>query len=594
MHKSGTDNKYQSIDEKVFVEQIKLVYESFLPVVAANIIVSTLLAYILLGVVSQKILLIWLCIIYLVSFGRVILYILFRQNFTFSNARIYARYYLAGSAIAGLAWGIGAIVMFPEQGLEYQALILFIVVILGASSVTSYSIYMPVFYSFTPVDIIPLAVYMLFSGDRTLTSLGLMSLVGFASLLYFARNANRSHIESLRLRFENIDLVEQLREQKEEAENANLSKSRFLAAASHDLRQPVHALSLFASVLYESVKSDKNRKIVRQIETSIDILSNLFNTLLDLSRLESGMMQINKIDFSLQSVIKRFKNEFDIQARDKAISIAWPEEDVWLRSDPDLLESILRNFISNAIRYTDKGGVTLRLRSDGDHVCIETVDTGTGIPLEEQETIFDEFHQLGNPERDSTKGLGLGLAIVKRTAFFLGHPVAVVSAPGAGSNFGISVNKGVKGHNDIPIELSDPVEMLPDVPLVIVNIDDDQVIREGTKRLLETWGCTVISAADENDALVQLAGQSQAPDGIIADYRLPERKTGVDAIHAIRHSCNQDVPALIVTGDIAVEGITAVKDSGIQVLNKPVAAIKLRTFLRYVQRKRGGVRHYRQ
>jgi CheY-like chemotaxis protein len=302
------------------------------------------------------------------------------------------------------------------------------------------------------------------------------------------------------------------------------------------------------------------------------------------------MMQVDKKDFSLQSLLDRFRNEFDLQAGEKGVSINWPEDDIWLCSDPALLEQILRNYLSNAIRYTDRGSVTLRVRGDDGRVCIEVVDTGIGIPTDEQEAIFEEFHQLGNPERDRTKGLGLGLAIVKRAALYLEHPIAVTSTPSEGSIFGVSVERGKQTGAGPVQETAGAAESLPDVPLLMLNIDDEQVIREGTKRLLESWGCSVVSAYDEGDALKQLRDLKRVPDGIIADYRLPENKTGVEAINTVRNEYGVNVPALIVTGDIAVENLSAMKESGIQVLNKPVASIKLRTFLRYVLRKRAAVR----
>ena len=409
-----------------------------------------------------------------------------------------------------------------------------------------------------------------------------MTAIYVAALLYFGSNINRAVTLSLRLRFENIDLVAQLKKRNSEADQVNIDKSKFLAAASHDLRQPLHALMLFTSVLDESIRYPKIRRVVDQIKASVGALQNLFNALLDISRLDAGVMKVVTSDFNLQPLLKKLANDFIPQAKAKGLALYCPDCPYAVHTDLHLLEQILRNYMSNAVRYTDDGEVRITCDAREGKITLSVNDTGLGIHEEEQDVIFEEFHQLHNPERDRSKGLGLGLAIVQRSANLLGHGIGVVSQPGIGSTFSITVDQAdrVEQINAVAPEHKDAISPSKS-PLVVV-IDDEASVREGMHELLELWNYTVITAADKDEAIAQLQQQDRAPDGIIADYRLRENHTGVEAIHALRAEYNAVIPALIVTGDIAPERLREVNDSGLQMLHKPVVPGKLRAFLRHV------------
>lgn len=569
--------------QNVLVEQVRILYRTMWPILAANLIVGSAMVFGLWDVVSQTTLIAWMASMLLLLLVRGITYATYRRRFSPESAHRYGRYFVIGAGLTGLLWGIGAVVLFPHEALEFQLFILFVLVGMGAGAVSSLTIYLPAFYAYLPISLIPIAINLGTLEEAIHLSLAGMTFAYLIALSYLGLNINRALVESLKLRFENSDLVEQLRKQKDEAEQANISKTKFLAAASHDLRQPLHALTLFTSVLDDSIKYPKARRVVDQIKSSVDALQSLFNALLDISRLEAGVLKVEKTDFALRPVFQKLANDFNPQALEKGLTIIWPECDHAVHSDANLLEQVLRNYIGNAIRYTDSGEVRIGCEGDGAVVSIDVADTGIGIPDEEREAIFKEFHQLSNPERDRSKGLGLGLAIVQRTAKLLGHLIEVESQVGKGSVFSICVDQAVLAQNTQSQGAAEEMnEDNADTALFVV-IDDEASIREGMESLLQSWGSRVITAAGMAQAMEALAQQDCSPDAIIADYRLRESQTGIEAIHAIQAKYEAGIPALIVTGDTAAELLREVNESGFQVLHKPVAPAKLRAFLRHVQ-----------
>jgi CheY-like chemotaxis protein len=256
---------------------------------------------------------------------------------------------------------------------------------------------------------------------------------------------------------------------------------------------------------------------------------------------------------------------------------------VVLYTDPALLEQILRNYLSNALRYTKEGSVTLAATRGDDAVRIDVVDTGEGIPVDKQSAIFREFYQLHNPERDRSKGLGLGLAIVKRLSVLLKHTVGVQAEPGHGSTFWVEVPLGA-GQPAAPLAPDAMEQMSSGAPAMLVVIDDDRSVRESTRHLFEEWGCEVVAGASTASVLTMLERLGRRPEGIVADYRLREGHTGLEAIRILHEQYGDDIPCLIITGDTASEPLRSLRNSGVQLLHKPVAPAKLRAFLNNVRR----------
>ncbi len=574
--------KNNNIEPKIQADQIEHVFRPFMAMLISNTILSVVVLLIFLPYVSQTIVFGWFVVMQLVTFFRLVIYIHYHRHFTAANVDWYARYFTMGSFLYGVLYGAAGVIFFVADNDLLQILLLVILLGAGAAGVITKIGWLQSLHAYLPISLIPMTVMLLTSGEQLQLALAL-SIIAFLIVTYFyAISANRDLIESFKLRYENIELLEQLREQKNEAEKASIAKSKFLAVASHDLRQPLHALTLFTSVLNESIQYPKVRKVVDQINASVDALQNLFNALLDISRLDAGVIQVEKTKFYLQPLFNKLVNDFEPLAQEKGLQINCPPCDYAVQSDLVQLEQILRNYISNAIRYTSKGSIKICCVADAGNITIHVIDTGLGIDEKNQHLIFDEFYQLTNPERDRSKGLGLGLAIVHRTAKLLDHPIYVDSQFGKGSTFSVCIPQA---HNVEVHDMDSHHIKLNHQPVsneLIVVIDDEASIREGMQSLLEQWGYQVISAADEEQVLNLLRQQNRTPDGIIADYRLRDYKTGIDVIYAIHDEYNKEIPALIVTGDIAADRLREVNASDFQVLHKPVAPVKLRTFVRHI------------
>ncbi len=361
---------------------------------------------------------------------------------------------------------------------------------------------------------------------------------------------------------------------KSEAEKANVGKSRFLAAASHDLRQPLQTISLLQGMLEKRVHDQSTLKVVRRLDETVSTMSSMLDKLLDINQLEAGIVRPAGVDFSIKHLLDEMRAEFAYHAVANSLDWRVVPSTLTARTDPRLLEQIIRNLLSNAVKYTTAGKLLLGCRRCGDRLRIEVWDTGPGIPEMELQAIFEEFHQLDNPVRQRSKGLGLGLAIVQRLADLLGHKIDVRSRLGAGSVFTIEVPLGraeatappVLGHAEIP------EDVLARGTILIV--DDDPVVLDMLRLLFDDQGQRTIAAADGHQALEFTEG-SNMPDLIVADYNLPNGITGLEIIARIQARAQHTIPAIILTGDISTESLRDIAGHGCVHLNKPVRAMDL-------------------
>jgi len=389
-----------------------------------------------------------------------------------------------------------------------------------------------------------------------------------------------NHMAS-RLRESYTGLEQKVAERTEELVAANHAKSRFLAAASHDLRQPMHALGLFVSQLNNRIKDPENRLLTGRIEAAVTALQGLLDALLDVSRLDAGVVTANFSDFKVGKVLERVEMAFAPDASDRNLRFRVRPCALPVQSDPVLLERILINLVANALRYTQAGGILIGCRRRGTMVRIEVWDTGVGIAPEHQQAIFQEFYQVGNPERDRTKGLGLGLSIAGRLARLLGGRIDVHSSPGHGSVFAVEVPRATDFHEDrvasMPRGIDEPLHNA----LVLI-IDDDSLVREALTGLLQQWGCRVFTAATGEEALTRLSESGLSPDAVLCDYRLPDGEIGSDAIRALRERYGAKLPAALITGDTAPERLREARESGVPLLHKPVQPGRLRALLEHL------------
>lgn len=384
-----------------------------------------------------------------------------------------------------------------------------------------------------------------------------------------------------------VDIGEQKRKEQElarardEAERATRAKSRFFAAASHDLRQPLQALALFATALEQHVDTPTAQNIVTSIKLSLSTMEEMFDALLDMSRLDAGVLIAQPDVFMVNDVLERLEVEFVPQAERKGLSLRVVPSSAAVESDPALLGRILRNFLSNAVRYTDKGRILLGCKRRGVNLMIAVADTGPGIPEDERLTIFEEFFQ--GSDRPSSSGLGLGLAIVQRLARLLVHRLEVRSQVGRGAMFGIEVPLAEMPEADMGDDEGGDDEEGEDLGdlsgSTMLVVDDDPAVREGVQMLLEEWGSTGVTASSGAEALARIE-VGLRPDVILADFRLPEEGGGVGAIERMLAALGEPVPAFLFTGDTDMRD--AQNNSAgrtYPVLQKPISAIKLRLVL---------------
>ena len=381
----------------------------------------------------------------------------------------------------------------------------------------------------------------------------------------------------------NNRLFDEIQDKTRQLEVADKYKSHFLASASHDLRQPLHALNLFVAQLRAGSDPAEHERLVARIDAAVASMNELFESLLDMSKLEAGILEPHFAAFPLQRAFNRIETTFADVAGEKGLRLAVVQTSAWVRSDFVLLERILMNLVANAVHYTTQGGVVVGCRRRGDELRIDICDSGPGIPEEQQQRVFDEYYRLSDSEPDRRSGFGLGLAIVDRLGRMLGHRVELVSRVSRGSRFSLSVPLVVG--QDAAAE-APATSALPDPAhgkLVLV-IDDDALVLEGMGGILRSWGCTILTADSEEAALSTLAAGRQRPDLIISDYRLADGKTGIEAIGRLRDMLGAPIPAFLISGDTAPERLRDARRSGFHLLHKPVTAMRLRAVLNQLLR----------
>jgi signal transduction histidine kinase/CheY-like chemotaxis protein len=385
-----------------------------------------------------------------------------------------------------------------------------------------------------------------------------------------------------RLQDSYVTLERKVEERTRQLEAANLAKSRFLAAASHDLRQPLHALGLFIGQLKGKVSFAERGKILGRIDTAVLAMNELFSALLDVSKLDAGALMPAVSEFPVAHVLKRMETNYSAAAREKGLSLRIVASKAWLRSDPILLERILSNLVSNAVRYTNSGGIVIGCRRRNGRLRLEVWDTGMGIPQDQRENIFAEFYRIAKQEHG---GLGLGLAIVDRLCRLLGHHLEVTSAVGKGSCFAVTIPLVPAGKSAAkPARRAREHIDLSNGKLVVV-IDDDPLVLEGMNGLLKGWGCRVVSGSSDLAVLAGLANYGKAPDAIISDYYLSGGLSGIDAIARVRATLSTPVPAFLMTADNNPDTLNIARANGYPLLHKPVDPMALRATLAHAFKK---------
>lgn len=558
-------------------EQIKAIYQQA-PMTALNSWVTGLIVIFIPNPATTVLnLAFWFLALTLSCSARLFLARRFRQaQITLEDYARWGHYYALAIVATSLVWSSALWVLASPEYLEYEMLFLTVLVAMCIGASHASTTYLLAGQAYTIPAMTVFVIFCLLKGTALFYGLAILASLYAVMMNVVGKDSNKRFLEIQRLRYE-------LATKKEEAEKANIAKSKFLAAASHDLRQPLHALTLFTTALKEKISYPDVAKIVDNIDKSVDALQGLFNALLDISKLDAGSLQVQKENVELANILEPIVTEFSAEAAKKGLQLNYHASREHVDTDPGLLSRIVRNLISNALRYTESGSITIEAKAVGEQLHLSVADTGRGIPKDQQEEIFKEFVQLHNPERDREKGLGLGLAIVHRLIGLLGHSLHLESAPHRGSCFTVKLPRAPKRAENRKTEITiAPINISNNGELNVLVIDDEASVREGAIALLETWQYKVLACADAESGMAAIQEQNFLPDVILADYRLQKNLTGVQAIEEINRFLGKKISAAIITGDTAPDRIREAEASGYLIMHKPFKPMQLRAFLNRV------------
>ena len=573
------------------LERYMILYKLTPLMMLANVLAAPLLVALMWDAVSHRVLLGWLTVMFIACSLTTIFYLYLKPFFKELSDIPQKLFYYQLPLIFGLLWGSAGYYFYtPESMTHFSYLIIFLFAMASGGVVVLSSLWLA--YIFFCVPILLPSIYLFFTrGDSEHFILAIAIIVFLGVMILLSRFTYGFITRLIEMRYENYDLVKAIEKQKNEAIKANKDKSRFLSAASHDLRQPVHSLSLLASAITPEIASPRGRKILTQIETANDVMLDLLNSLLDISKLDADIVDTNIEVVDVQQLIKKVVDEFSLLAQKNGLGLRLHTLQYFVESDPILLENILRNLLHNAIRYTKEGGVLVSCRKRKDNILIQVWDTGQGIAVEHQELIFVEFQQLQNPERDQNKGLGLGLAICRRLATLIGGELSLKSLMGNGSVFALEIpamsDDAVLEFKSLKVKAMPKIQIIDLKKAVILVIDDNESILEAMRALLEGWGCKVLTATSVVETIEIAKSYKGQINAIIADYRLRENTTGVDAMCAFTDLVNYKTAKVLITGDTAPDRMQEIIAHGIPVLHKPIKSAQLRTALGSMLRKLG-------
>ena len=562
-------------------DQVATLYAQWPRTTAAMTLGAAILAAVMWGTVSAGVFAAWFAAVLTNQAWRLRLARRYRAAAPAeSTSARWGRAYALGSTFAGALWGCAGVVLFVPGDPGRQALLIVCLfgVILGGLNLTS--VYKPAFYGFVLPALLPLIVRVAAEGDGLHVYIAAVMIVVLAFIVGFGHNLNNLMTQSLTIRYENVDLIRELTREsaaadraRATAEAANRDKTQFLAAASHDLRQPLHALGLFGAALAARVDQPAARQIVDCINASVEALERQFTALMDISKLDAGAVRPSRSRFPLAPLLARLEREFAPLAAARRLRLSIARTAAWVDSDPVLLERILANLVSNAVRHTERGGAVVGVRRRGQRLAIEVRDSGNGIPRGERDRIFDAFYQI-HPGSRAGGGMGLGLAIIRRLAALLDHPIELDSTP-RGSRFAVIVPRAAPS---APDSTQRPRHRAPQslAGALIAVIDDEPAIIDAMRLWFAQWGASVCGGGSGQDVLAALGKLGRTPDLIVADYRLAGAELGTDAVALLRAEFAQPLPAVLISGDASAAAFVAMRATAPDVLLKPVLPAELR------------------
>ncbi len=583
------------LHDQASAERVADIY-AYLPITTIAMVVGVLVTVSQFwSLVSGVGMALWLSALGALGIVRTVMYRGFKHRR--SNEReALLRWYEAWRATtlaAGCLWGIAAWFFYPYGGSTEKLILILTIYSYCMAGMQILSPQHNTFYEFCALCLTPLVVRVALPGDPKSLLLAAYLLVIFGITIMLARMYRKNNEGLLQIKVRLDQLTQQLRAEKaaaeaarQEAEVANRAKTQFFAAASHDLRQPLHAMGLFAEALRQRSHDEEVAQLVASINGSVDALEGLFSELLDITRIDTGGVDVTPEHVNIGDIFRKLRLHFEPVAFEKGLALRFRGGQHNVYADPVLVERILRNLVSNAIRYTNDGAVLVSCRRRAGRMILQVWDTGVGIREREQEHIFEEFYQVPYSEAltpQQRKGLGLGLAIVKRLAGLMQTPLTMRSVPGHGSVFSLTLPPGktprVREPSDVRSKL--PIGLTLDRRFIVV-VEDEPAVRGGLEVLLRGWGARVASfeTAGASRAWAQSADpQAERPDLLIVDYRLERGHTGVEVILAMRERFGAGVPAIMVTGSTMSEHDAEAAEHGFHLLIKPVVPNKLRAMI---------------
>ncbi len=561
---------------------LRMLLERNLIASAMHIFVAGLVAFVMASSVPT-----WRAVVFFVLISFAILFQMSLANrhakSEWNDASFIAirRQFDVSAIVVGVMWGFSGFCLFPAGDPAKQLFLTFVMGGMSLSAVGTQGMRLLTCYASIIPGMTPLAARYFFEpGTTSLISGGLIAAY-IVVLVSLARKINDFMLRAFRLQIEKDELLKDVQAQageieraKAEAEEANLSKSRFLAQASHDLRQPLHAINLFIESLPEAKTKAEEARILARVRQSLDVLTKLFDSLLDVTLLDTGGINIRPRVFRPTDIINEVARDFALVAEACNVELKVAPSALGVEADPMLTRRMLQNLISNAIRHSEGGVVLIGCRRRDGRVSIDVIDNGAGIAMADQARVFSEFTRLDSVRMgsESSPGLGLGLSIVKRVADQLGLTVHLSSAPNKGSVFSIRGFKRVELDEDAPQARPQPAPVgLVDGASLFV-LDDDADTLEATKMLLERWGCRVETSQDWTKA------QRAQFDVLICDYELSVAASGIDVVKSLRAE-NPDLKAVMISGNTSKELRTAADELAIPLLHKPIRPAQLRSAL---------------
>jgi signal transduction histidine kinase/CheY-like chemotaxis protein len=592
----GTDPALRAmLDDQASAERVADIY-AYLPITTVAMVVGVLVT------VSQFWTLVplpgmaaWLTALGLLGVVRAWMYRGFKNRKNNDRAALLRWYkaWWATTLVAGCLWGLAAWFFYGYGGATERLILILTIYSYCMAGMQILSPQHNTFYEFCALCLTPLVVRVALPGDPKSVLLAGYLLVIFGITVMLARLYRKNNEGLVQIKVRADQLMVQLRAEKaaadaarQEAEVANRAKTQFFAAASHDLRQPLHAMGLFAEALRQRSHDEEVSQLVASINGSVDALEGLFSELLDITRIDTGGVDVTPEHFNVGDIFRKLRLHFEPVAFEKGLALRFRGASHNVYADPVLVERILRNLVSNAIRYTNDGTVLVSCRRRGGRLLLQVWDTGLGIREREQEHIFEEFYQIAYSEALSPqqrKGLGLGLAIVKRLAGLMQAPLTLRSVAGRGSVFSLELPPGKAPRARAPSDVRGklPIGLTLEHRFIVV-VEDEPAVRGGLEVLLRGWGARVASfeTATSSCAWAQGAeGASERPDLLIVDYRLEQGHTGVEVIQGFRKRFGHDVPAIMVTGSTMTGHEAEAAEHDFHLLIKPVVPNKLRAMI---------------